>query len=94
MYILVNWEAVFCSAVALRKLHGNCCTRSTFNLRSTPSSWKMPSTLRRGSENRTHHDGQTDDPQTCFKVAKWGMFYPSSLERHPARLNQFYFDGA
>jgi len=29
MYIMVNWEAVFYSAVALRKLYENCCTRST-----------------------------------------------------------------
>ena len=29
MYIMVNLEAVFYSAVALRKLYGNCCTRST-----------------------------------------------------------------
>ena len=29
VYVMFNWESVFYSAVALRKLHGNCCTRST-----------------------------------------------------------------
>ena len=70
---------MFYTAVALRKLHGNCSTRST----AQPLACQINLTLaqqvlhiaNRKRKSNIHHYSKPDDLRAGFEVAEWGVFY-------------------
>ena len=65
-----NWETVLYTAVALRKLHGICSTRSTallWHLAKTSLMKQVFDITKRKWKTNAQHHRQTDDLWTHFK---------------------------
>ena len=86
------------TAVALRKLHGICSTRSTALLRHPANAsfvQKIFHITECERKTNVQHHSQADDLRARFKVPEWGVScHTERLRDHPARLNLVLSDSA
>ena len=86
------------TAVALRKLHGICSTRSTALLRHPANAsfvQKIFHITECERKTNVQHHTQVDDLWACFKVPEWGVFcHTARLRDRPARLKLVLSDSA